>query len=262
MMNLQDTLSFAQIMGVDEPLQDTKRAWKDLTPAPVLMLQTLSDQTLMPSKAAPPTKAGLKSIAQKVEVAQKAAQNAQNLEELYQAIAEFDGCDLKATATHTVFCDGNPQAKIMLVGEAPGADEDRLGKPFVGVSGQLLDRMFKAIGFDRTSIYISNIIPWRPPGNRNPTPEETAMCLPFIERHISLVNPDVVVFVGGVSAKTLLASSDGISKLRGRWTPYQNPYTTKEIKGFAIFHPAYLLRSPSQKRLAWFDLLNLKAGLK
>lgn len=261
MMKLQDTLSFAQTMGIDEPLQDTPRPWSELTPAPVLMFQESKDGASPSSKPLQP-KPGLKSIAQKIEAAQKAAANAGTLEELYQAICNFEGCDLKTTATHTVFCDGNPKSKIMLVGEAPGADEDRLGKPFVGVSGQLLDRMFAAIGFDRNSIYISNIIPWRPPGNRNPTPEETAMCLPFIQRHIALVNPDVLVFIGGVSAKTLLDSADGISKLRGRWTPYQNPFTQKEIKGFALFHPAYLLRSPSQKRLAWFDLLNLKAGLK
>ena len=147
----------------------------------------------------------------------------------------------------------------MVVGEAPGADEDRLGVPFVGVSGQLLDRAFAAIGLDRTKIYISNILPWRPPGNRQPTPHETALCLPFIERHIELVSPEILILVGGTAAKTLLKTNEGIVKLRGKWHAYLSPELKKPIKTLATFHPAYLMRSPGQKRFVWLDLLSVKA---
>jgi DNA polymerase len=203
----------------------------------------------------------LKHMDVHIQDAYKLAEQAKTLDELKAAVESFDGCALKQTAMHTVFADGNPKAEIMLVGEAPGADEDRQGLPFVGLSGQLLNRMFAAIGYDRTSLYISNIIPWRPPGNRQPTTEETTLCLPFIERHIALVNPKVVVFVGGVATKTLLNSKEGITRLRGKWLPYSNPYLKEPIKGYAIYHPAYLLRSPGQKRYAWMDLLKLKLEL-
>lgn len=190
------------------------------------------------------------------------AEQALSLEELRAAVENFDGCALKKTATHTVFADGNPRADIMLIGEAPGADEDRQGLPFVGLSGQLLNRMFAAIGYDRTCLYISNIIPWRPPGNRQPTTEETTVCLPFVERHIALVQPKVLVFVGGVAAKTLLRSQEGITRMRGKWLTYHNPYLETPIKAYAIYHPAYLLRSPGQKRYAWMDLLKLKIEIE
>lgn len=187
------------------------------------------------------------------------AARAGNLEELKAAIAAFEGCSLKATATNLVFGDGNPSARIMFVGEAPGADEDRLGKPFVGVSGQLLDRMIGCIGLDRGSAYITNILPWRPPGNRQPTASEIAACLPFVERHIELVNPTILVLVGGTSAKALLATSEGIMKLRGRWFMYRSSSRAQPIETMAIFHPAFLLRSPAQKREAWRDLIAIKS---
>lgn len=194
--------------------------------------------------------------------AYKLAGQANTLDELRVAVESFNGCALKKTAMHTVFADGDPRADIMLVGEAPGADEDRQGLPFVGLSGQLLNRMFAAIGYDRTRLYISNIIPWRPPGNRQPTTEETSLCLPFVERHIALVQPKVLVFVGGVAAKTLLQSSEGITRLRGKWLTYSNPYLETPIKAYAVYHPAYLLRSPGQKRYAWIDLLKLKMEMQ
>ena len=172
------------------------------------------------------------------------------------------GCDLKKTATNFVFADGNPKARVMVVGEAPGADEDRQGLPFVGVSGQLLDRAFATINLDRTKIYISNIIPWRPPGNRQPTQQETAMCLPFIERHIELIAPDFLILAGGTAAKAVLKTTEGIVKLRGKWQPYQSPGLEKLIQVLATFHPAYLLRSPSQKKFVWLDLLSLKHKLE
>ena len=187
---------------------------------------------------------------------------ANSLDELRAALESFEGCALKHTATNLVFGDGNPEARIMLVGEAPGADEDRLGLPFVGVSGRLLDAMLAAIGLDRRSVYITNILFWRPPGNRNPTAGEVAACLPFIERLIELVDPAVLVMVGGTAAKTLLGQSDGIMKLRGRWFNYESARMTRPIPATGIFHPAYLLRSPAQKRIAWTDLLAIKRKLE
>jgi uracil-DNA glycosylase len=181
--------------------------------------------------------------------------------ELRAAVAAFDGCALKKTATNLVFSDGDPEARLMLIGEAPGADEDRLGRPFVGVSGQLLDRQLAAIGFDRTNALITNVLFWRPPGNRTPTPAEIAACLPFVERMIEIVDPAVLVLVGGIAAKTMLARSEGIMKLRGRWLEFQTPRMARPVPTIATFHPAYLLRSPGQKRLAWQDMLAIKRRL-
>jgi uracil-DNA glycosylase len=187
------------------------------------------------------------------------AAEAQTLEALRDAMERFDGCALKRTASRLVFSDGTPGAKLMLVGEAPGGDEDRLGKPFVGRSGQLLDRMLKAIGLDRTSVYIANVVPWRPPGNRTPTPQETAICMPFIQRQIELAAPDVLVCLGGPSAQTLLEQREGITKLRGRWFNYHAG--NREIPALPTLHPAYLLRQPLAKRQAWQDLLAIRAKL-
>jgi uracil-DNA glycosylase family 4 len=181
------------------------------------------------------------------------------LQDLRAALDAFEGCALKGTATQLVFADGNPQAKIMFVGEAPGRDEDIEGLPFVGRSGKLLDRMLAAIGLDRTSVYIANIIPWRPPGNRTPTPQESQICLPFIRRQIEIADPDILVCLGGPSAQTLLNTRDGITKTRGRWFSYHTG--KREIRAMPTFHPAFLLRSPLQKRLAWRDFLAIKKAL-
>ena len=192
-----------------------------------------------------------------VENARELAAKAATLDELRKAMEGFDGCNLKITAKNTVFADGNPQARIMLIGEAPGADEDRVGLPFVGRAGQLLDRMLGSIGLDRTSVYITNMLAWRPPGNRTPTPQEIEVCRPFIDRHVALVKPEVIVFVGGVSFKGMTGSADGILKSRGRWMEYA--YDGGKADAIATLHPAYLLRQPAQKRLAWQDLLKIKA---
>jgi uracil-DNA glycosylase len=184
--------------------------------------------------------------------ARDSAAAAKNLDDLRDRLARFEGCSLKATATRLVFGDGNPSAKIMFVGEAPGADEDRQGVPFVGRAGQLLDKMLASIGLDRTKVFIANIVPWRPPGNRTPTPIETAACLPFTRRQIELVNPEILVCLGAASAQTLLGGNDGIMRMRGRWLAY--PMVNKEIRALAMLHPAYLLRQPAQKKLAWQDL--------
>lgn len=185
------------------------------------------------------------------------------LEKLKEDIAAFEGCPLKKTAINLVFADGNPKADIMLIGEAPGADEDRQGKPFVGMSGQLLTKAFKAAGFAREKdLYITNTVFWRPPGNRQPTPQEIQACLPFTQRHIALVNPKLIILVGGTAVKALLNKNDGITKLRGNWFEYASPYQKHPIKMTAIYHPAYLLRSPGRKKDVWFDLLRIKGALK
>ena len=191
--------------------------------------------------------------------ARAAAKGAQTLDELRAILERFDGCALKATATRLVFADGNPQARVMLVGEAPGRDEDIEGLPFVGRSGKLLDRMLAAIGLDRSSVYIANIVPWRPPGNRTPTPQESQICLPFILRQIELADPDVLVCLGGPSAQTLLGVKDGITKTRGRWFTFNAG--KRDIPAMPTFHPAFLLRSPLQKRFAWRDFLAIKKAL-
>lgn len=187
------------------------------------------------------------------------ASKANSLDGLREILSRFDGCALKKTAKNLVFADGNPAAKVMFVGEAPGADEDREGLPFVGRSGKLLDRMMEAIGLDRTSAYIANIVPWRPPGNRTPTPQETSICLPFIKRQIELANPDILVCLGKPSMQTLLGVVEGIKAGRGRWRDYDTG--TRVIKALATFHPAYLLRSPGEKKFVWRDMLTLKKAL-
>jgi DNA polymerase len=191
--------------------------------------------------------------------ARDAAKGADSLEELREALSRFDGCALKNTAKNLVFADGNPKARVMFVGEAPGADEDREGLPFVGRSGKLLDRMMAAIGLDRTSAYIANIVPWRPPGHRTPTPQESAICLPFIRRQIELADPDILICLGKPSMQTLLGINEGIKVSRGRWREFDTG--KRVIKAMATFHPAYLLRTPGEKKFVWRDMLALKKAL-
>jgi DNA polymerase len=189
------------------------------------------------------------------------AADCSSLEALEAAIRGFEGCGLKATAIRTVFADGNPEAPVMIIGEAPGADEDRIGRPFVGAAGKLLDRMLAAIGLDRSSVYITNVTYWRPPGNRTPTAEEIAICRPFVTRHIELARPRLLVLSGNTSARTLLDRTDGITRLRGRWYDFQATAGAPVIPALATYHPSYLLRSPGQKRAAWNDFLSLKNKL-
>jgi DNA polymerase len=194
-------------------------------------------------------------------VARDLAASCRSLAELEWALEGFDGCPLKATATRLCFADGNPEAPLMLVGEAPGAEEDRLGRPFVGQSGQLLDRMLATIGLDRRHLYVTNIIYWRPPGNRPPTAAEIAICQPFLDRQIELLRPRLLVFLGGVAARALLGRDEGVTKLRGRRFVHAAAGGAA-IPAHVMFHPAYLLRQPMQKRLAWRDLLALEAELR
>ncbi|MCB1562263.1 MAG: uracil-DNA glycosylase [Alphaproteobacteria bacterium] len=231
----------------------------------------LSDRAQAPmplNTAAEPSPLLLGASEARAEAEKRAAQ-ATTLEELSDAIAAFDGIALKKTATNMVFADGNPKAPIMLIGEAPGADEDRLGKPFVGVSGQLLDRILAAAGLDRQAdtpeeaVYISNILNWRPPGNRTPAPAEIEVSLPFIERHIQLVKPRILILCGGVSAKALLNSEESVSRLRKMgWHDYKPrsgnaAADAQAIPAIATYHPSYLLRTPAQKKAVWADMIAL-----
>ena len=184
------------------------------------------------------------------------------LSELKEFINNSNVCALKNNAIQSVFSDGNPSSKIMFIGEAPGADEDKYGKPFVGRAGKLLDKMIASIGLDRDKIYISNVIPWRPPNNRQPTTEEILQCLPFIQRHIEIINPLIIVLLGGTASKALLTSNEGITKLRGTWHQYNSLGLSNPILTRAIFHPAFLLRSPQFKKQTWEDLKEIQKKIK
>lgn len=262
------TLRWLIDMGADEAISESPvdrfavpRAAASAPPAEIRTAPPArpAPQPVAPAPISAPANAAMTTA---VASARALAAAATTVAELEAAVAGFDGCALKATATRLVFADGNPQAKIMLIGEAPGADEDRQGKPFVGVSGQLLDRMLAWIGLDRTTAYVTNILFWRPPGNRPPTTAEIAACLPFVERHIELVAPEILVLVGGASAKALLNTQEGIIKLRGRWFEFSRPGLARPIPAIATFHPAYLLRTPGQKRESWKDLLAIKRRLR
>ena len=196
-----------------------------------------------------------------VQQAVSLASSAGSLTVLRDALDLFDGCALKRTATNLVFGRGNPSARIVFIGEAPGAEEDLQGAPFVGPSGRLLDRMLSSIGLTSTDVFISNTVFWRPPGNRSPTSSETAACMPFLQRMLELIDPDVLVALGGPAAAALLGRAESVGKLRGRWFPYQSPGLSRPASATATFHPAYLLRSPAQKRLAWRDFLAIKRKL-
>ena len=188
--------------------------------------------------------------------ARSLAGSARSLDELQAILGAYNGCGLKLRATQLVFADGNPEGKIMLIGEAPGAEEDRQGKPFVGKSGQLLDRMLGAIGLDRTKVYIANTVPWRPPGNRTPTPEEMALCLPFLHRQVELVAPRLVMTLGGPAMQTVFSTTSGIIKMRGKWSDVT--IGNHQVAAIPTLHPAYLLRNPAAKQQAWRDMLSLK----
>ncbi len=247
--------------GVDEAIGDhTIDRFKVTPSAPMVLAPTVSKTT--PTSAPAAVSAPVQPLHVSEGSATHIAQAARTVAELKAAVESYTGCGLKQFASRTVFADGNPKARVMFIGEAPGADEDRQGLPFVGVSGKLLDRMLASVGLDRaTNAYITNVVFWRPPGNRAPTDEEIASCLPFVVRHIELVDPAVLVFVGGLSAKTLLAKAVGITKLRGHWYEYESPGLPRPVPAMALFHPAYLLRSPQQKRFAWRDLLAIKQKL-
>ncbi len=265
--DLLAALQWQLASGVDEaigehPVDRTKITAKPTAQPATPPAEPATQRSPAARARQPEPSAPLASAAELGANARSLAAQAPDLAALRAALAAFDGCALKNTATNLVFGDGNPQARLMLVGEAPGRDEDRQGLPFVGASGQLLDVMLSYVGLDRTTVYITNILPWRPPGNRQPTSAEITACLPFIERHIELVAPAVLVFLGGTAAKTLLRTTEGITRLRGRWFDYAPPgASTTPIPAMATYHPAYLLRQSAQKRAAWRDLLTIRQRL-
>ncbi|MBM3579222.1 MAG: uracil-DNA glycosylase [Alphaproteobacteria bacterium] len=218
-------------------------------------ISTLAQRTVMTEKFQP-----LNDI---VAQARKAAQAAKNIDALREAVKNFDGCNLKKMATNTVFADGNPNSRVMVIGEAPGNHEDLQGVPFCGDSGQLLDEMLRSINLTRQeNFYISNVIFWRPPGNRRPTDEELAICRPFVERHIQLINPEILVLVGATAMTALLGIVEPVSKIRGQFMDFSPKFLARTIKTFTIFHPSYLLRQPGKKKVAWQDMLALEEFLK
>ena len=264
---LADLLRFYAEAGVDEALSE-EPADRFAEPAAAdRRTQPPPPERKPPAAAEPPAP---RPVAPSVSVpdeaqaarARELAREAKTLDELREILAGFDGCNLKLTAKQLVFSDGNPQADLMLVGEAPGGEEDRAGLPFVGRSGRLLDRILAAIGIQRASgAYIANVVPWRPPGNRTPTPLETEICRPFIERQIELANPKVLMTLGGPSAKTLLHAAEGVLRLRGKWKVHRTA-SGVEIPAMPTLHPAYLLRNPAHKKLAWRDFLEVAAKLE
>ena len=257
----RDLLDFYAEAGVDAPVGEEPVNRFAAVEAPAPATRTVRDVVPSPHREANGPAAALvpQALDEAAIAARAGAKSAKTLDELRGILEKFDGCALKTTATQLVFADGSPSARLMFVGEAPGRDEDIEGLPFVGRSGKLLDRMLAAIGLDRTSVYIANIVPWRPPGNRTPTPQESQICLPFILRQIELADPDILACLGGPSAQALLGIKDGITKTRGRWFTFETGQ--REIRAMPTFHPAFLLRSPLQKRFAWRDFLAIKKAL-
>ncbi|HEY4078122.1 MAG TPA: uracil-DNA glycosylase [Rhizomicrobium sp.] len=257
------TLNWLVEAGADEALADAPInrlvAKPPLPPAP----HVAAPRAAVPPRAPAPARAPV-ATPQDGDViggAMAAASAATTLEELRTALEAFDGCGLKRTATNTVFADGVATGRVMLIGEAPGRDEDRIGKPFVGRAGQLLDKMLASIELDRkTNAYITNVINWRPPDNRDPTPEEAAACLPFLRRHIELAQPGIIILLGAVAARHLVGSNEGIMKLRGRWLEYR--VGDHMVPLMPTLHPAYLLRQPAHKKLAWRDLQAVRDKMK
>ncbi len=272
---MNDTDVHAQVlqwyahMGVDEVLNDTPLDWFGLSeqqarnpvkkPLPARNTPTQVARQIAPGK--PQSKPPARSYApvppdNAANEAREKVKSAASLKELEEILRNFDGCGLKATAKNTCIYRGSPEAKLMLIGEAPGRDEDLQGVPFVGRAGQLLDKMLAAIGHSEENTYITNIVYWRPPGNRTPTPQEAQICLPFLIRQIELIKPKILVFLGGAAAKHMMNTNDGIMKLRGKWKDIE--VGEESVKSIATLHPAYLLRTPAGKKLAWKDFLSIK----
>jgi uracil-DNA glycosylase len=284
-------LEWYAAMGVDEAIADAPCDWFNLTPPPAQAQLPAATPRMTPASQGsqrfaalspsrtpaspplaprpqgggparvPPIAAAASAATPDLAVmaAREEARKAATLQEVEAALARFDGCPLKKTAKTMCFARGNPEARLMIIGEAPGRDEDVAGKPFVGRAGKLLDKMLAAIGLQENDVYITNVVYWRPPGNRTPTPQEIQTCQPFLERQIELVAPQILVFAGGSAAKQFLGATEGILKMRGKWRSYAS--SGKQIRCMATLHPAYLLRSPASKRLAWRDLLAIRMAL-
>jgi DNA polymerase len=252
-----DVLQWHQDMGIDGLVEESPQ---DHTVSNVAEPPIAAEK-----KEAVPTKRVTmnKVVAASDPTVREQIKNITTLEELKKTVESYQGLGITKTATNTVFSDGNPEADVMFVGEAPGADEDAQGIPFCGASGQLLDKILSFAGFERQkNFYITNTIFWRPPGNRKPTPEELATCEPFVQKHVALIKPKLIILVGGTAVTALLDMKQGITKVRGQFLEYNNPYLDSPIPTTAIFHPSYLLRSPGQKKLVWLDLLMIRQYMK
>jgi len=265
----RELLRWYQMMGVDEAVSEEPQDWSRYDPArfepaaapsPVPSSRGAAPPPSQPRRAAPAPAPRERPADTSAMAARELAREAPDLATLEAALAGFDGCALKKTAKNLCFARGRPDARLMLIGEAPGRDEDLEGAPFVGRAGQLLDKMLAAIGIARDEAYITNVVYSRPPGNRTPTPQEVQACQPFLERQIELVAPEVLVLLGGAAAKQVLGTDQGIMRLRGKWRTYES--AGRQIRTMATLHPAYLLRNPVSKRMAWRDLLMVKAALE
>lgn len=245
-LNIKEVLEFYIASGVDETCGSVPFAISAISQTSPLSRPLSASLTISSNTA--------------IQNAGNLCEQASSIAELKKIIENFDGCNLKNTAANTVMGDGNPQAKIMFIGEAPGAEEDLSGRAFVGRSGQLLDKMMKAIGLDRTQVYICNILPWRPPGNRSPSDAEIAVCLPFLLKQIEIIAPKYILALGAVAANSLLNLGDSMSKLRSHWYDYKLS-SGQSAKVLATYHPAYLLRTPSQKAKSWADFLRFAKEL-
>ena len=247
-LNIKESLEWYILSGVDETCGD----------APCVFFKKEEKKELSFRQASAHL---MQNTIVSTQNAREICAKAQTLQDLKQAALEFDGCALKTTAKSTVFGEGNENAKVMFIGEAPGADEDRVGLPFVGRSGRLLEKMMNAIGLRREDVYITNVIMWRPPGNRTPTDGEVSICLPFLKRQIELVDPKIIVFLGASAANALLDNTESISKMRGHFLLYETS-AKKNICAIATFHPAFLLRNCAQKAKGWSDFLRILKKLK
>jgi len=256
--NARALLAWYREMGVDEAVADTPLDWAeagfDAQAKPPAGQQPKAIRAAPAALPRPPSGASARPAQTGGDLS-----HIGTLEALEAEVAAFDGCGLKRTAKLLCFARGDPAARMMLIGEAPGRDEDLQGKPFVGRAGQLLDRMLRAIDLDPAEVYITNTVYWRPPGNRNPSPQEVAACWPFLTRQVELVAPEILVLLGGASAKQIFGASDGIMKLRGKWRDIE--IGAHRARAIATLHPAYLLRNPLGKRLAWRDLLAIRDAL-
>lgn len=254
---LADILHFYADAGLDYALEEEPQNRLHEVEKPVAPVLAVQKPTPRPAMASPST-----AVPDDAAVARALgdAKAATTLEALRTSLEAFDGCSLKFTAKNLVFADGNPNSKIMLVSDAPGRDEDLEGRPFAGKAGQLLDKMLAAIGLDRNQVYLTNMIYWRPPGNRTPTPMEIEICRPFINRQIELIDPSLIIFMGANSAKSFMSGSDSILRIRGQWQEWTSP-NGRIIPALAMLNPDYLMRQPAQKKLAWRDLLSLKARI-
>ncbi len=262
---LAELLRWYVAIGVDEAIGDTAIDRFALPPPAPAAVTEVAPPSPAVRRPTPPIAISASPPAAGAHVgdARKLAEAATTLDELYAAIDAFEGCALRKTATHTVFADGIPHSPLMIIGEAPGADEDRVGKPFVGRSGHLLDKMLAAIGLDRQrDVYISNILFWRPPGNRKPTDDEIATCLPFVWRQIALNAPQVVLLSGGTATSAILRRSEGITKLRGKWFELSVPGLDRPVPALTTYHPSFLLRAPPRKSETWRDFLELQSKLE